>query len=627
MGWFGKLFGKSGPRKPPAWAHEAFGTDGARFDAFVDVVRDVLSTAGHAASEMDVRTGSVVLPSGEWVFEGAAYNCAQAEVSVWPALVKESLARQGGSAEDDGDADDAPASAPSLPSGGGKAWVIGAAPWGVVFECGTQAMVLVLLPTIDPVVVPALPEGLVKRVIVCNGGDAGHLAATATARAAGLAHVFATHPDRPVDRGGAPVAAKPVEVRALTTVKEGPLTVELRGSCVHGTWHDGVTFLASDAIPMSLLCEAAPSYAVGKLVVDEYDAAKFIDVALKMKKLLIVANTPGVDARHLAETLAQIGISSEILNADPNDAPKVPRMSEVLAHMVTGDLDRADAVAAAAIAAGDRVDDMRHQRAMIALMRGDDAAADAELAQIDTPQALSSRSIIAARRGDPVGRDHAKRALAQLPGDAIAIRAAISVHALTGDPAGARALLAEHGLHLDPGVRAALDGAIDDPESLERSVAHRFPEHAALVLEAVSPMITAGSFAEAESLLRRASDWDPENLGIIGELGFALSQQKKDDEAIAIYDAAIDRGGAMNLLRFNRANCLLRRRSFTQAVADFRACLELKPDWHEARVNLTSALYATGDAKGAKAEIVQLEKLGGPPQHIQALRQMIAGTL
>jgi Flp pilus assembly protein TadD len=235
--------------------------------------------------------------------------------------------------------------------------------------------------------------------------------------------------------------------------------------------------------------------------------------------------------------------------------------------------------------------------------------------------------VIAAKRGDAAARDHAKRAVAQLPGDVIAIRAAISVHALAGDPEGARALLAEHGHHLDAGLRTALDNAIDDPAALKQSVAHRFPEHAAMVLEAVAPMVTAGNFAAAEGLLKRASSWDPDNIGITGELGFALSQQKKDDEAIAVYDAAIDRGGANNLLRFNRANCLLRRRSFTQAAADFRVCLELKPDWHEARVNLTSALFAAGDAKAAKAEVAQLERLGGPAQHIQALRQMIAGTL
>jgi tetratricopeptide (TPR) repeat protein len=378
---------------------------------------------------------------------------------------------------------------------------------------------------------------------------------------------------------------------------------------------------------MSQIADEGPGYVVGKLVVDNYDAAKLTDAMMKLKRLLIVANTPGVDARSLATAWSQLGVTSEILNADPSEAPKVSRMTEVLAHMTTGDLDRADAIAAESIAAGDRAADMRHQRAMIALMRGDEAAADAELAQIDTPQALSSRAIIAAKRGDAAAMDYAKRAVAQLPGDVIAIRAAISVHALAGDHAGAHALLAEHGHHLEAGLRAALDAAIDDPAVLTETVRHRFPEHAQMVLDAVAPMVTAGDFAAAETLLKRARGWDPDNIGIAVELGFALSQQAKDDEAIAAYDEAIDRGGAANLLRFNRANCLLRRRSFTQAAADFRVCLEIKPDWHEARVNLTSALFASGDTKAAKAEVAQLERLGGPPQHIQALRQMLAGRL
>lgn len=624
MGWLGKLFGKKGPRRPPGWAREIFTDDGARFDAFVDAVLGELAAAGTPVSEMDVRTGTVVLPAGEWMLESAAYECVQVPEADWPKVVRRNMP---GAAAEPGDDEADEADEPDAATGGeGKSWIIGAAPWGVVFECGPQAMVLVLLPTVEPVTVPALPEKLVRRVIVCNGGEEGHLAGTAIARAAGLAHVFATHPERPIDRG-APVTAKAVEVRALEAVTEGALVVTRRGAGVHGTWSDGVTFLAGDALPMSLLVETAPSYAVGKLVVDAFDPGKLVDVILKIKKVLIVANTPGVDARALGQMLAQLGISADILDADPNHRPDVPRMSEVLGHIVLGDLDRADAIAVEAIAAGDRPADMQFQRAIIALMRGDDAAAEAHLALLDTPQALSSRAILAAKRGDPMATDLAKRAVAGLPEDAIAIRAAVSVHAIAGDPAGAREILAAHGAHLDPDLRDALDAAIDDPDALRQSMVHRFPEHAALVLDAVAPMVSAGEYAAAEALLRRATTWDPDNLGVTAELGITLSRQSQDEEALAVYDAAIERGGANHLLRFNRANCLLRRRSFTQAVVDFRACLAVKPDWHDARVNLTSALFASGDVKAAKAEVAQLEKLGGPPQHIAALRQMLAGAL
>jgi hypothetical protein len=153
MGWLGKLFGKSGPRKPPAWARDAFGTNGARFDAFVSVVLEVLAEAGHRVSEMDVRTGGVLLGEREWVFEDVGRQCASADPARWRGLVEHSLNPQAGRREDDEDDEDKvdDDEAPSPPRDGGNAWMIGAAPWGVVFECGTMAMVLVVFPTVDPV--------------------------------------------------------------------------------------------------------------------------------------------------------------------------------------------------------------------------------------------------------------------------------------------------------------------------------------------------------------------------------------------------------------------------------------------------------------------------------------------
>ena len=630
MGWLGKLFGAGGPRKPPAWARDAFATDGAKFDSFVDVVLDVLERAGHAASEMDVRTGSVLVREHEWLFHRAAAQCASTDPTKWRGIVERSLSRLcgpvAGVADEADDADDADdADEPHEPAT--RAWIIGAASWGVMFECEAQAVVVLVLPTIDRSVQPEPPPpGLVKRVIVCNTGDEGYLAATAIARAAGLAQVFAIDPQRPIDRGGEPGDVPPVTVRALTKLEQGSLTLERRGCSVHGTWRDGVTFLAGDAIPMSLVVDVAPAYAVGKFVFDKFDDAKLVAAMRDLRRVLIVGNVPGLDATRLGELISMFGVTAEVMNG-ATTAPPVSPMTELFALMVMGDLERADAIAVGAIASGDSVDDMRYQRAMIALMRGDDPAADAELAQLATPQSLSSRAIIAAKRGDPAAREFANRAVAGLPGDVIALRAAICVYALAGDREGAHSLLAEHAAVLDPGVREALDRAIDDPEALTETVAHRFPGHAQQALAAVSPLVDAGDFAAAEPLLRRATAWDPDHIGITAELGFTLAQQNKDDEAIAVYRDAIARGGPNHLLRFNRGNCQIRRQRFAEAAIDFRVCLELKPDWHEARINLTSALFAAGDAKAAKAEVTQLERLGGPKHHIATLRQMIAGKL
>jgi Flp pilus assembly protein TadD len=196
----------------------------------------------------------------------------------------------------------------------------------------------------------------------------------------------------------------------------------------------------------------------------------------------------------------------------------------------------------------------------------------------------------------------------------------VIAHACLGDADGARAVLAAHGDALAPAIRDALAHAIDDPPPL---ITHRFPEHAKLAWEAVKPMVDGGRYAEAEPLLRRAAAWDPELLELTGDLGYCLSKLGKDDEAIAVYDAALARG-ATPVLRMNRGNCRLRTKRYAGAIEDFRACVELKPDWHDARTNLVSALFASGEVRGARAELDRLRSLGAPAAHVRSLEQMIA---
>jgi Tfp pilus assembly protein PilF len=379
------------------------------------------------------------------------------------------------------------------------------------------------------------------------------------------------------------------------------------------------------------LVESMPRHVVGKLQLDGVDGPDLIDVFMNLKQLIIPANVPGFDAMRLAKALSQMGVTSSVVNYDapggkegPEELAGDSRRLRVLAYMTMGDLDAADALAAEAIATGDEVVDMHHQRAMIALMRGDETSADAHLSKIDTPHSLVSRATIAARRGDASAKPLVLRALEQLPADVITIRAAIMVHALAGDRATARAILDEQQEHLDRETVIALDSSIDNPP---RHFGHNFPEHASLVFQAVKPMIDAGNYATAEPLLRRAVQWDPENLEIVADLGFTLSKLDRDDDAIAVYDAAIARGGSRQLLRFNRGNCQLRRMHFHEAAADFRACVELQPEWHEARVNMVSALFAGGLEKAAQSELDQLKWHGAPPHFVTSLEQMVAKTL
>lgn len=670
MGFFGRLFG-GGVRKPPGWARGPFGDDVTSFDAFVAVVAEVLEARGMFLGDGDLRTGSTMLGSGrdarEWFLEEAAYDCSRVSRDAWRAIVERSCDRRAGRAvDDDDDLDDdvytrEPASGPPPSwvnaSGPQRAWVIGCQSTGVVLlEAGDKDMIAIVLPVVDRAVFRDIEQlGLLRssmsarRVIVCNAGDAGHLVGTAVARALGLAHAYATDATRPIDRGDAlpgEPAGKPVEVRALDSLKEGSLYLERLGSVVFGTWRDGATFACGHPVSLGDLAARPSDIAIGKLEVDGPNE-RMLDVFMRLKRVVIPANVPGRShSRGLATAMSELGVTAAIVNggvpgadvpaddthgdgvaAAPaaNPAPtSESRRLRVLAHMMMDDLDAADALAVEAIAAGDEVADMHHQRAMIALMRGDETSADAHLAQIDTAQSFTSRAIIAARRGDDAGKDLALRALERLPGDVIAIRAAILVHAFLGDKERARAILDAQQEHLGAELALALDRTIDDPP---RSFGHHFPEHAKLVFEAARPMLDAGDYEAAEPLLQRAAKWDPENLEILADLGFALSKLQRDAEAIAVYDAAIARGGSLTLLRFNRGNCQLRRQQFDQAAADFRACIEVKADWHEARVNLVSALFASGDKKGAREELDQLQQLGGPPHLVRSLEQMLAGTL
>jgi tetratricopeptide (TPR) repeat protein len=566
MGFFDKLFSR-GPRKPPGWASDF---DGGQFDRFCEVVLALLEKEGYERDREDIRSGSVVLARDrEWIFHELAARCAGAPESEWPQLVRRNY--DGGDVPDELEAK----------SEAKQAWATGTMEQGcVVLECGPSQVVMVLLPTRERVTAwPKFPSGMVTALIACNapGDEAAKVAGT------DRIHQLETMPD-------------PLVI--------GPLTLSPRSGCVLAKWDNGVTALVGDAIPLSLAAKEKAQILLGMLVFDEFDP-----LPLLQTKIVLMANVPGPDPEKLAKALSTMGFASQIAHMP------VSKRQQVIAHLLNGDLDGADQIAA-------QDESLRFERAMIALMKNDEEAALAHLAQVDTPQAKNSRALLYARKRDPRALDEAKSSLAALPNDAIAIRGAVIVHAQLGDREGARAILRQH--PLDAESTARLEQGIDQPPEL---TAHRFPELAETAVEVAKGMLDGGRFAEAEPILRRANQWDPDNLGLAAELGFALSQLGRDADAIAIYDAQIARGGSNVLLRYNRGNCRLRLQKFGDAGEDFRACLEVKPDWHEARINLVSALYASGDKGAANSEIGELRKRGGPAQHIQTLEKMIAGTL
>jgi Tfp pilus assembly protein PilF len=614
----GRLFGRRPPRLPP-WARQLGDPD--RFARFVDAVAVALEARGVAVSEREIRSGSVMLgePDGEhreWILWEVASRCAGADPDAWPRIVGSDLDR----------AEPAPANvgAPPADRRPRRPWTVEVAPWGgVLLECGRDEVVMILLAIADPAplaALSALPAGTVRELIVLNGTDRGHLASTRIAGLAGRSRVFAFDPARPVDRGSEPCDGVTVEPLG-DELRCGALRVTRRAGHLAVTWEDGTTALVGDAIPLSQLEPVGTL--IGGIVVDPDRVGDgLIDALMVLERVVLHGNLPGGGAADDAELLARLGVSAELTGGGPARPPPA-RAAQVIAHLVRGELDRAEQLIDEGLAAGEEVAALWFQRGVIAVQRDDPAAAERAFAAAaaELPVAAHSLAMVLSSRGDPRAPTVAREALARLPGDAMAIASTIAVHARAGDRDGARRVLTEHGGHLEPDERVRAAAIAEGTARV--GVLHRFPAHARMASEAAARRLDVGDLATAETLLRRAVALDPEEPGHVAELGHCLSEQGRELDAIAVYDQAIERGGLARALTFNRGNCQLRRGDAHAAVADFRRCLALAPSWTQARFNLVSALHLTGDGANARAELEQLRREGAPADQLAALEAML----
>ena len=618
MGVFEKLFGRRGLAKPPWWAR-GFGDDGERFDRFAARVAKVLADAGYPVDRRNLRTGSLMLEgegsTREWIGHEAAARCAAAAEADWERIIRvDCFGIPEGPPE-------RPYHPPPTPAS------IGTAEWGgVLLVCGTDKVVIVLLPIRygAPLArLPPLPPGSVAAIVVCNGNDDGELGASTVARAAQLERVYAINPGRTVDRGR--LLAEPVLVDAMPEpLQVGELRLWRRGASVLIQWDDGTKALVGDAVPLSLIAEESPHALLGMVVLDhfDFDVARLLGFMTGSPHIVLMGNVPGLDVRRLAEAFSQLGLTTCIANGSPGSAA-AERRQQVLMHIVHGELERAEAVIAEGIAAGEGIDDLRYHGAMITLLRGNEAAALAALQDLATPEALNSRALLYARRRDARAIADARAALASSPRDPIVIRGAVFAHVMLGDEDGARAVLAAHGAVLDPKQRAIWTTAIEDRTRIDGR-GHEFPELAKLALDVVQPMLEERRFAEAEPFLRRAVIWNPEDSGLVGELGYALSQLGRDADAIAVYDERMARGSFPEsldhkTLLFLRGDCYLRVGRVAEAADDFQVCVTWNPNWHEARVRLGIALLTKGDRQGAIEQLNQLIQQGAPSVHVRTL--------
>ncbi len=482
---------------------------------------------------------------------------------------------------------------------------------GVLLECGPGRVVAVVLPTLAGDV----PRGHVERRIDAligvpgPGGDAPPLDEIATRLGVDTRKI----------RRDVPVGST-----------FGSLRVERTPGGLRATWA-GVEgdVLVGAGIPLGRLAIAPyPTRIIGSFVA-EVPPDGAVGGLARLRDVLLLTNVVPGNAHSIAVFFSRMGVTAHLAGAETGedaahrwlrglDAAALP---EAVRRVGTLALERAlldtlvegDRETARRLAEASDEPVFRFHRGILHLLDGRVAeAADCfEAATEGFPEAWAS---LAAACLDLDRADDARRAvergLAALPDDAITVEAAVRVFARLGERERALGLLAP----LPMRQRVVLEAVVERGEA----GGHRFPELAARATQRATTLADAGDTAGAEAMLRRALTFDPSSLEAAGELGWLLGTLQRDDEAVAHYDAAIERVPGGELLRFNRGNALLRLGRSDEAVADYARLAELVPEWIDPQINLIGALCARRDAAGAEARLAALRARPGVPAEVLA---------
>ena len=109
---------------------------------------------------------------------------------------------------------------------------------------------------------------------------------------------------------------------------------------------------------------------------------------------------------------------------------------------------------------------------------------------------------------------------------------------------------------------------------------------------------SAGNFSEAERIFRLVIQREPKNAAAYNNLGIALRQQGKLEEAIASYNRAIEL--EPNAILYNNlGNALSKQGKLEEAIASYNRAIELNPNYATAYYNLGNALYDQGKLEEA----------------------------
>jgi tetratricopeptide (TPR) repeat protein len=126
----------------------------------------------------------------------------------------------------------------------------------------------------------------------------------------------------------------------------------------------------------------------------------------------------------------------------------------------------------------------------------------------------------------------------------------------------------------------------------EEDVASREESAEELEEQLASLLMLTDRYAEAEPLLRRRLERDPESVQTRSDLASALNSMGRPGEAREIYSELLSEGGLQVTELFNLGIGLFRVDDFAGAAEAFRRLTELQPESRDAWFNRANALFA-----------------------------------